>query len=129
MIGGLLVAVTLQIGSVAAAFADDGVRNLSVGEVADLLEKDSGARVLDVRLGIEFRNGHIEGAQRINYFSPFFRKEVSKLDRGATWVVHCKSGHRSVRAVRVMHDLGFDAIVHMDGGFDAWRAAGLPVSE
>lgn len=125
----LLVALTLQIGATVAAAANENVMHLSVRDVADLLKRNGEARVLDVRLGFEYDNGHIDGAERINYFSPYFRRDVSTLDRDATWVVHCKSGHRSSRAIRIMAELGFNRIVHMDGGFDAWREAGLPVAQ
>lgn len=125
----VLLALVMQIGVVTTGSADDAVTHMSAREVAGFLDRNGEARVLDVRLGMEYDNGHIEGAERINYFSPFFRRDVSRLDRDATWVVHCKTGHRSSRAIVIMAELGFTRIVHMDGGFDAWRAAGLSVAK
>jgi rhodanese-related sulfurtransferase len=41
-------------------------------------------------------------------------------------MVHCKSGHRSERAVKIMRNKGFTHIIHMDGGYDAWKALAPP---
>ena len=125
----LFVALTIQIGSTVSTLAEGEITNLSVQEVADLLAEDDDFRVLDLRFGFEHSRGHIDGAQRINYLSPFFRRDVSKLNRNAPWIVHCKSGHRSTLAVQTMADLGFINIIHMDGGFDAWREADLPITK
>jgi len=105
------------------------ISHMSVTEVASLLKSDPEVRVLDVRTGFEFGFGNIAGAEQINYFSFSFRERVAQLDRNATWVVHCKSGHRSGPSVRIMEELGFTSIIHMDGGFDAWKRAGLPINQ
>ena len=39
----------------------------------------------------------------------------------------CKSGGRSAKAVEKMIAAGFTNVVSVDGGTDAWTAAGLPV--
>jgi len=121
--------LTIQIAAAASGFANEAVIHLPARDVAALIDTDRDIRVLDVRFGFEYSKGHIEGAQRINYLSPFFRRDVSRLDRSARWVVHCKSGHRSIGAVRIMAGLGFIQIIHMDGGFDAWRKADLPIAQ
>jgi rhodanese-related sulfurtransferase len=41
--------------------------------------------------------------------------------------VYCWSGHTSARAVRTLHDLGYERIVELRGGMLAWQAAGLPL--
>jgi rhodanese-related sulfurtransferase len=48
------------------------------------------------------------------------------LDRRV--VVVCNEGYQSSLAAATLQDLGFARATDLDGGFQAWRAAGLPVS-
>ena len=47
--------------------------------------------------------------------------------RGARVILMCDEGYQSSLAAATLCDLGVDA-TDLDGGFRAWRAAGLPVS-
>jgi rhodanese-related sulfurtransferase len=42
-------------------------------------------------------------------------------------VVMCDEGYQSSLAAAGLHDLGFERATDLAGGFQAWRAAGLPV--
>ena len=106
----------------------DGVRYVTPTEAASLIDNDSTIMVLDVRTRGEYNRGHIEGAVQINYFSLGFKKKLSTLDKNVTWIVHCKSGHRSGRTVPLMKKADFASIIHMDGGFDGWKKADFPIS-
>lgn len=103
------------------------VLHVSAIEAADLLEKNTNIKVLDVRTKWEYRRGHIKGAVTINYYWFGFKKKLASLDRETTWLVHCKSGVRSGRTLPLMKEMGFKSIVHMDGGFNRWRDANLPI--
>lgn len=106
----------------------DGVRHLSASEAAAILKLDTSIRVLDVRTGIEHRFGHIEGSTNINYYSFSFKEQLNKLDKNLTWLVHCKVGVRSGKTIPLMKESGFVSIIHMDGGIDDWKNAGLPIT-
>ena len=41
-------------------------------------------------------------------------------------MVHCKGGYRSSIATSILRRAGFRDIANLIGGFDAWKAAGLP---
>jgi len=97
------------------------VTHLTADEAKVLLKKRSDIQVLDVRTKGEFKRGHIDGAIQNNYFSLKFKKRLRLLDRNTPYLVHCKSGHRSGRAVKIMQHEGFTAIYHLDGGYDAWK--------
>ncbi len=49
-------------------------------------------------------------------------------DHGKRLIVMCDAGYASSLAARTLQDLGFDAATDLDGGFQAWREAGLPVA-
>jgi rhodanese-related sulfurtransferase len=42
-------------------------------------------------------------------------------------IVVCHGGYQSSLAAATLQDLGFTRATDLDGGFEAWRAAGLPV--
>ncbi|HET9103426.1 MAG TPA: rhodanese-like domain-containing protein [Solirubrobacteraceae bacterium] len=42
-------------------------------------------------------------------------------------VIVCQEGYQSVLVAATLQDLGFARATDLDGGFCAWRAAGLPV--
>ncbi|HEY2637348.1 MAG TPA: rhodanese-like domain-containing protein [Solirubrobacteraceae bacterium] len=48
-------------------------------------------------------------------------------DPEARVIVMCDEGYTSSLAAATLHDLGFLRATDLDGGFQAWRAAGLPV--
>src|SRR5919201_2308648 len=42
-------------------------------------------------------------------------------------IVMCNEGYQSSLAAATLHELGLTTATDLDGGFQAWRAAGLPV--
>jgi rhodanese-related sulfurtransferase len=48
-------------------------------------------------------------------------------DLDATLVIVCDEGYQSSLAAATLQDLGFARATDLVGGFQAWRAAGLPV--
>jgi rhodanese-related sulfurtransferase len=43
-------------------------------------------------------------------------------------IIMCNEGYQSSLAAATLQELGFSRVTDMDGGFQAWRAAGLPVA-
>ena len=80
------------------------------------MRKDKSAVVLDVRTPREFEAGHVPGAVNIPWQSPDFDKQVEKLDKSKTYLVHCYSGSRSTAATKEMTKLNFDHLFDFSGG-------------
>lgn len=95
----------------------------------EVLAKDSSVVVLDVRTPQEYQAGHLHGARNVNFLSESFVKELEKLPRDRPYLVHCRSGGRSTRALAVFEKLGFRKVFHLDGGILAWQKAGLPLEK
>jgi rhodanese-related sulfurtransferase len=53
---------------------------------------------------------------------------MSSSDPAAPFAVHCKGGYRSTIACSLLESAAFQQIMNVAGGFDAWVAAGLPLS-
>lgn len=107
---------------------NDGVLYVSATQTAQLLKDNPNIKVLDVRTGWEYNRSHIPDAVQINYYSFGFRKALDALDKDATWVVYCTVGVRSGNTLAFMKKADFKSVIHMDGGFNHWRAAKLPIS-
>ncbi|MER5929257.1 rhodanese-like domain-containing protein [Streptomyces sp. NPDC002054] len=45
------------------------------------------------------------------------------------WIVLCNEGYASSLAVESLHRLGLHRATDLVGGFQAWKAAGLPVAD
>jgi rhodanese-related sulfurtransferase len=110
------------------AGSDPG-RNVDPGEAHALILKNKGNRdfvVLDVRTPGEFAKGHLDGAVLVDYRSAGFREEMAGFDRTKTYLVYCRTGHRSTRALGIMSELGFRSYYHLEGGITRWAEEGLP---
>jgi rhodanese-related sulfurtransferase len=83
-------------------------------------------RVLDVRREPEWMAGHLEGAA----WWPLDRFRISppEVDLIVPLAVHCQSGYRSMIACSLLQRAGFQNVMNVTGGFEAWQKAQLPVS-
>ncbi len=103
------------------------VRVVSVDEAVALLAAAPAPTVIDVRTPEEFEQGHLEGAELVDYNDPGFRDAIAAYDRDGSYVIYCRSGNRSAGAREVMADLGFGDVADVDGGIQAWLGQDLPV--
>ena len=105
----------------------DQVPQITVQDLARLVrEKKDEAQVVDVRRQGEWEEGHIEGAllKPLNQLA----RTMDELDPFRPVAVHCKGGYRSSIATSLLRRAGFRQVLNVTGGFDAWKAAGLPVA-
>jgi glyoxylase-like metal-dependent hydrolase (beta-lactamase superfamily II)/rhodanese-related sulfurtransferase len=82
--------------------------------------------VLDVRREPEWEAGHIAGA--IWWPLDNFKVAPPEIDRNTTIAVHCKGGYRSMIACSFLQRAGFNNVVNVVGGFDAWQEGKLPIA-
>jgi rhodanese-related sulfurtransferase len=76
----------------------------------------SGVTVIDVRTPEEFAEGHIEGAQLIDFYSDTFAQEIAALDPDEEYLVYCRSGNRSGQTIAFMQQQGIDQVWDLQGG-------------
>lgn len=128
----LLVFVLALVSSLACAQEKkpaDGAVHVQAEAAARLITEKK-VTVLDVRTADEFAGGHIAGAKNIDVLdSAAFEKSLTALDKTKPYLVHCQSGGRSSRSLKIFKKLGFSSIYHLDGGIGGWQAAGQPLEK
>ncbi len=85
--------------------------------------------ILDVRTEPEYKSGHIENAENIDYYLEGFKDELGELDKNKTYLIYCASGNRSGRTLKIMDEMGFQKAYNVLGGIKGWKSKGLPVVE
>src|SRR3954468_22722840 len=84
-----------------------------------------GPVLIDVREKDEWMEGFIPGAQWIPRGFLEQRIEDKVPEKGAAVVLYCAGGTRSALAARSLTELGYTNVSSLDGGFSAWKRAGL----
>jgi hydroxyacylglutathione hydrolase len=109
-----------------AAWAASQLPVVQTGQITaeELNQRLAEVQVVDVRRPQEFVEGHIQGARLIPLNQ--LESRVGELDPNRPVVAHCKSGFRSAIACSLIQKAGFARVDNLIGGFDAWRACGLP---
>ena len=115
------------------AEARSGLDRLDPAEAAAAVA--AGAVLVDIRSELQReRDGVVPGSLffprnvlewRCDPESPARDERVS--DRGRLLIVMCDEGYQSSLAAANLRRLGFECATDLAGGFQAWRAAGLPV--
>ncbi len=100
------------------------LKHLSPQEVADLLAQDA-IVLIDVRESVEYAAAHIKGAKLVPLST--FDPQALPNSGGKPIVFHCGIGARSAKAVAVCQAAGLTLDSHLQGGIQAWVAAGLPI--
>jgi len=83
--------------------------------------------LVDVRDPDEYRDGAIEPATNISRGFLEFRIGTAAADPKTPIVLYCQSGLRSMLAAKALHDLGYENVTNLQGGFQKWAQSGLPV--
>ena len=85
-------------------------------------------QLVDVRTPEEYEQGHIVGAMNIDWKSDAFADEAEQmLDKSKTIAIYCRGGRRSHEAGNKLYKIGYTHIVELQGGLEAWKAAGKTI--
>lgn len=111
------------------------VKTVSVDEALRL--QSAGAQIVDVRDVRELeREGVVAGAFHAPrgmlefWVDPTCQYHHQAFnDSQKPYVLFCAMGWRSALAARTMQEMGFSNVMHIDGGFAAWKIAGAPIAQ
>ena len=92
---------------------------ISQEEAKQMMEKDDGHVVLDVRRQDEYNAGHIPGAILIPNESIGTEQPDELPDLDQVILIYCRSGNRSKQAAQKLFDMGYTNIYEF-GGINDW---------
>ncbi len=110
--------------------AKNSIEELSVEQLQEEIEAGD-VTVVDIRdVRERWDKGAIPGAKSMPrgmlefWFdpeSPYFRDGIEFDDR---YVLYCAGGQRSALAAKVLQDIGYHNVAHLEVGFNGWAVAG-----
>jgi sulfur-carrier protein adenylyltransferase/sulfurtransferase len=95
----------------------NGVPEITVQELKRKMDSGGGLNVLDVREPHEYEFANI-GAKLVPLGE--LPQRLAEFGRDENFAIHCKTGGRSAKAVKLLHDAGFQHVYNVKGGITAW---------
>lgn len=114
------IAIALGLGLAAC-----GSPSSAVGEPVEIGQNTI---LLDVRTPGEFQEGHLEGAQLLDFSSGELATALPGLDPDAEYLVYCRSGNRSGQAIALMEQAGFTNLTDLGSIEQAAAATELSIT-
>jgi molybdopterin/thiamine biosynthesis adenylyltransferase/rhodanese-related sulfurtransferase len=109
----------IPVGQESVAEITTGVAEISAKELKALLDKNpKGVNLIDVREPYEYDISKIQGARLIPLGT--LLDHVNELDSSKDYVIHCRSGARSAKAILQLQKLGFKKLKNLAGGINAY---------
>ena len=113
-------------GTPTASFAEKGYRVLTLDEVKERMAANPKLKLVDVRSKAEYQTSHLSGAIAIP-LEEVKDRAASELGRDEEIIFYCHNGPMGDQAARILGEMGYSNLANMQGGFNAWKAAGDPV--
>ena len=107
------------------------VASISPTQASSLLESNRSIRLIDVRTPAEFGSLHASGARNIplDIIQSASLLDDHALSKNEPVYLLCEKGGRAALAAGHLLAAGFDEVHVIEGGTQAWVAAGLPVEK
>lgn len=103
------------------------IEEIEVAELQQHLTTGAGnIQLIDVRHRAEIIRGMIPGADRLPLH--LIPENLNQLARDRTLVLYCQVGANSAQACSYLANNGFDNVVSLRGGIQAWTNSGLMVA-
>ena len=95
------------------------VPGISARQLQEMISGGGKVALVDVREPFEFEIARIPDSQLIPLGT--IPERLADIPRTETTVVMCKSGVRSARVIEFLRAQGFENLLNLEGGLDAWR--------
>ena len=94
-------------------------KQISQEEAREMMKKDDGHIIVDVRRQDEYDSGHIAGAILIPNESIGTSQPEQLKDLNQIILVYCRTGNRSKQAAQKLADMGYTNVYEF-GGINTW---------
>ncbi len=105
------------------------INDINAATAEQMIMDNSELLIVDVRTPEEYAEGHLAKAQNLNFYDNDFANQLEGLDKDKEYVVYCRVGGRSAKAVAKMQAAGFTNVHNLLGGINGWMEAGAAVVE
>jgi rhodanese-related sulfurtransferase len=111
----------------AVAEAKTRIRECTIDDIHPRLGRGDRFYLVDVREESEWAAGHLPRAVHLG--KGIIERDIERSipDTAAEIVLYCGGGFRSALAADSLQKMGYTNVISMDGGFRAWKEAGLPI--
>ncbi len=108
--------------------AKSRVRECTVDDVKQKLDRGEKFLLVDVREDNEFAKDHLPGAVHLGkgIIERDIEQRVPDLD--APMILYCGGGFRSAMAADNLQKMGYRNVISMDGGIREWREKRYPLT-
>jgi rhodanese-related sulfurtransferase len=105
------------------------VREITVDEVKQKLDRGDNFLLIDVREDNEYAKDHLPGA--IHLGKGIIERDVEERvpDLNTPMILYCGGGFRSALAADNLQKMGYTQVISMDGGIRGWREKGFPLTK
>ena len=105
------------------------IRELSIEQLKEKVDRGETFRLLDVREGEEFARGRLPGAESL--CKGIIERDIEQRvpDAATPIVLYCGGGFRSTLAAETLQKMGYKNVSSVWGGWRAWTEAGFPVEK
>jgi sulfur-carrier protein adenylyltransferase/sulfurtransferase len=100
-----------------AVAQENGVPEITVRELKQKMDDGEDINVLDVREPHEYEVANI-GVKLVPLGE--LPRRLAEFDQNENFAIHCKTGGRSAKAVKLLQDAGFGNVYNVKGGITAW---------
>jgi rhodanese-related sulfurtransferase len=111
------------------ALAKSSIKEVSLADAPQAIQNAD--ILLDVREADEYASGHIPGAIHMSRGMLEFKLSGNPAlsARDLKIVLYCKTSGRAALAAKALHEMGYQHVQSIGGGFDAWIEAGNPIAK
>ncbi len=104
------------------------VKEVTVEQTMEALEKNLNAALIDCREESEFAKGHVTGSEHIG--KGVIERDIEKLhpDPEEELYIYCGGGFRSILAADALQKMGYKKVYSIAGGWRAFVEAGVSCS-
>lgn len=95
-------------------------KRIEQSEAKDILDSGDEIILLDVRTQEEYSSGHIKDAVCFPVETIDMKFTEKYPDKGARFLIYCRSGRRSEAAARKLLDMGYTDVLDF-GGINTWE--------
>lgn len=107
----------------AAGMEVDNIERVSATELANIMETQPDAVIVDVRKKSEYLSEHIIDVENAPLDS--INESMLAIPKNKTVYVHCAGGYRSMIFASTLRARGYDNLIDVAGGFKAIKDSGL----